>query len=48
MPILAGITAALGFMAQKQRAIDRAASAPMVSEEPMLEPGLEPVAVGRY
>jgi O-antigen ligase len=48
MPILAGITAALGFMAQKQRAIDRAASAPMVSEEAMLEPGLEPVAVGRY
>jgi O-antigen ligase len=48
LPILAGITTALGFMAQKQRAIDRAASIPVVADEPLLEPGLEPVAVGRY
>jgi O-antigen ligase len=48
VPILAGLTVALGFMAQKQRAIDRAASAPIVADEPLLEPGFEPVAVGRY
>jgi hypothetical protein len=38
VPILAGITTALGFMAEKQRAIDRA----------LLEPGFEPVPVGQY
>jgi O-antigen ligase len=48
VPILAGLTTALGFMAQKQRAIDRAASEPIVTDEPLLKPGLEPVAVGRY
>ncbi len=48
VPILAGLALALGFMAQKQRAIDRAASAPVVSDEPLLEPGFEPVAVGQY
>ena len=48
VPILAGLTTALGFMAQKQRAIDRAAKAHTVTAEPLLEPGLEPVAVGQY
>jgi O-antigen ligase len=48
VPILAGLTTALGFMAQKQRAIDRAASARAVPAEPLLEPGLEPVPVGQY
>jgi O-antigen ligase len=48
VPILAGLTTALGFMAQKQRAIDRAAKAHIVTAEPLLEPGLEPVAVGQY
>jgi O-antigen ligase len=48
VPILAGLATALGFMAQKQRAIDRAAKAPIVAAEPLLEPGLEPLPVGQY
>jgi O-antigen ligase len=48
MPILAGLAAALGFMAQKQRAIDRAASAQTAPAERLLKPGFEPVAVGQY
>lgn len=46
VPILAGITTSLGFMAQKQRAIDRAASAEAVPAEPLLQADLQPVAVG--
>ena len=46
--IIAGLATALGFMAQKQRAIDRAARAQAIPAEPLLEPGLEPVAVGQY
>ena len=48
IPILAGITSALGYMAQKQRAIDRAASVQVIPAEPLLDSGLEPVAVGQY
>jgi O-antigen ligase len=48
VPILAGIATSLGYMAQKQRAIDRTASAQTVPAEPLLEPGFEPVAVGQY
>lgn len=48
VPILAGLATALGFMAQKQRAIDRAASAEVVPTDSLPAPGLEPVAVGRY
>ena len=47
-PILAGLATALGFMAQKQRAIDRASSAPITANEPLLETRLEPVAAGQY
>jgi hypothetical protein len=35
-------------MAQKQRAIDKAASAPIVTAESLPEPALQPVAVGQY
>jgi O-antigen ligase len=48
IPILAGLTTALGFLTQKQRAIDRAANAQIVAAEPLLETGVEPVAVGQY
>ena len=48
LPILAGLATALGFLAQKQRAIDRAASAQVVPDEPLLETRLDPVAVGQY
>ena len=48
LPILAGLVTALGFLAQKQRAIDRTAKAHTVTAEPLLEPGLEPVPVGQY
>jgi O-antigen ligase len=48
VPILAGLTTALGFMAQKQRAIDRAAAAPRVEEVTAADAVLEPVAVGQY
>ena len=49
VPILAGLTTAIGFMAQKQRAIDRRAAAEaavqtMTPEDSMLEPA----AVGAY
>ncbi len=49
VPILAGLTTAIGFMAQKQRAIDRAAETQARVEA--LTPAdsiLEPVAVGQY
>ena len=45
VPILAGLTVALGFIAQRQRAIDRARTQETVVE-PSVEAGLEPVAVG--
>jgi len=45
VPILAGLVLALGFMAQKQRAIDRATAEEAVVG-PSAEAGLEPVAVG--
>ena len=48
LPILAGLATALGFMAQKQRAIDKAASAPIVTAESLPEPALQPVAVSQY
>jgi O-antigen ligase len=48
IPILAGLVTALGLLAQKQRAIDRAASAQIVAAEPLLETGVEPVPVGQY
>jgi O-antigen ligase len=48
VPILAGLTTALGFMAQKQRAIDRAAAAPVTEELVPTDSDLEPVAVGQY
>jgi O-antigen ligase len=49
VPILAGLTVALGFMAQKQRAIDRAnATAENVSLLTVADATLEPVAVGQY
>jgi O-antigen ligase len=48
VPILAGLTTALGFMAQKQRAIDRAAAAPVTEELVPTNADLEPVAVGHY
>jgi len=48
IPVLAGLATALWFMAQKQRAIDTAASRQAVETEPRLEPALEPVAVGQY
>jgi O-antigen ligase len=48
VPILAGLTTALGFMAQKQRAIDRAARVKVIPAEPLLDSGLEPVPVGQY
>jgi O-antigen ligase len=48
VPILAGLTTALGFLAQNQRAIDRAANARIVAAEPQLETGVEPVPVGQY
>jgi O-antigen ligase len=48
VPILAGLTTALGFMAQNQRANDRAANARIVAAGPQLETGVEPVPVGQY
>jgi O-antigen ligase len=49
IPILAGLTVALGFMAQKQRAIDRAtATAENVSALTVADATLEPVAAGQY
>jgi O-antigen ligase len=48
VPILAGLTVALGFMAQKQRAIDRADAAPRITSVDFSETSLEPVAVGQY
>ena len=45
VPILAGITVGLGFIAQRQRAIDRATAQKTIAE-PSVEAGLEPVAVG--
>ena len=48
VPILAGLTTALGFMAQKQRAIDRANAAPVASVANPSDTALEPVAVGQY
>jgi O-antigen ligase len=48
VPILAGLTVALGFMAQKQRAIDRANAAPIVTALDVTDASLEPVAVGQY
>jgi O-antigen ligase len=48
VPILAGLTTALGFMAQKQRAIDRAAAAPVTEELVPTDASLEPVGVGQY
>ena len=47
VPILAGLTVALGFIAQKQRAIDRANAAEAVVA-PSEEASLEPVAVGQF
>jgi len=49
LPVLAGLTTAIGFMAQRQRAIDRAAAA--AAKVAALTPSdvaLEPVAVGQY
>jgi len=49
VPILAGLTAAIGFMAQKQRAIDRRAAAEEAVEAMKPEDSmLEPVPVGTY
>jgi O-antigen ligase len=48
VPILAGLTVALGFMAQQQRAIDRANAAPLQSAVSASDAQLEPVAVGQY
>jgi len=49
VPVLAGLTTALGFMAQKQRAIDRAnATAEKVTALTTADTTLEPVAVGQY
>ena len=49
VPILAGLTTALGFMAQKQRAIDRLAEAQArVEAMTPADSALEPVAVGLY
>jgi O-antigen ligase len=45
VPILAGITVALGFIARRQRAIDRA-TAEKAAVEPSLEAGLEPMPIG--
>ena len=46
--IIAGLTTALGFMAQKQRAIDRAARRQAPGRATPADPALEPVAVGQY
>ena len=48
VPILAGLTTALGFMAQKQRAIDRAEAAPVTEELVATDANPEPVALGQY
>ncbi len=49
LPILAGITTALGFMAQKQRAIDRLAETQeRVEAMTPADAALEPAAVGLY
>jgi O-antigen ligase len=49
VPILAGIATALGFMAQKQRAIDRAAETQAhVEALTPADSALEPAAVGQY
>jgi O-antigen ligase len=49
IPILAGLTTALGFMAQKQRAIDRAnATEEKVSALTVADTTLEPATVGQY
>ena len=49
IPILAGLTTAIGFMAQKQRAIDRAAETQSrVEALTPADSALEPVAVGQY
>lgn len=49
VPILAGLTTAIGFMAQKQRAIDRMAAAKeSVDAMTPADTALEPVAVGLY
>jgi O-antigen ligase len=49
VPILAGLSTALGFMAQKQRAIDRMAEAKeRVEAMTPADSALEPVAVGLY
>jgi len=45
VPILAGITVALGFIARRQRAIDRA-TAEKAAVEPSVEAGLEPMPIG--
>jgi O-antigen ligase len=45
VPILAGVTVALGFISQRQRAIDRATAQEAVVE-PSAEAGLETVTVG--
>ncbi len=48
VPILAGLTTAIGFMAHKQRAIDRANAAPVASVASPSDAALEPVLVGQY
>lgn len=48
VPILAGLATVLGFLAKKQRAIDRANAAPVISAVSASDASLEPATVGQY